>query len=295
MTVTANFFWHGPKLRLYERACLASFVKAGLTVHLHTFNDTLLVPEGVVRCDAGKFAHKDEVTSLTQGGKSGSIAAFTDLFRYRLFKSEPGWWFDTDVYCLAPAAAFEAIEKTSRGLLVGEEEPGKLNGAVLFVSDPTVAVELERRADAVGKSFPWGAIGPGLITDYVRETPGRCTTVPPETFYPIHYQEADMFFRVSDRAECERRGSKALSVHLWNEILTNWKVPVELMPCRGSYLAELFLKTDARVEPEAALPEATLEDLQYFGRIGPKGRALVRAVNGLRAAKQWLVDLRGRS
>jgi hypothetical protein len=45
MSVTANFFWHGPGLRLYERACLTSFVQAGVTVHLHTFDDRLAVPE----------------------------------------------------------------------------------------------------------------------------------------------------------------------------------------------------------------------------------------------------------
>jgi hypothetical protein len=291
--VTANFFWHGPKLRLYEKACLTSFVNAGFKVQLHTFNASLNVPHGVDLIDARLLAREDEVLSLTQGGKPGSIAAFTDLFRYRLFKSEPGWWFDTDVYCLATAEAFAEIQSTSRGLLVGEEAPGKLNGAVLFVSDPLIAIELERRADAKGKSFAWGAIGPGLISEYVREYPKNSTTVPREIFYPVHYQEADLLFRSGERAECARRMDKALSVHLWNEILTTWKVPVEIMPCRGSFLADLFARTGVTVEPDAALSEATLEDLQYFGRIGPKGRKLIHVVNGLRAAKQWVVDLRG--
>lgn len=292
MTVTANFFWHGPGLRLYERACLTSFVQAGLTVHLHTFDDRLAVPEGVVRRNARHFAREDEVLSFTQGGKPHSVAAFTDLFRYRLFKQEPGWWFDTDVYCLSGIEAFRSLEKRSKGLLVGEQAPGQLNGAVLFVSDPSIAIELELRAKAKGSVFSWGAIGPALITDYVRDAPHRCTVVPPEVFYPVHYQEADMLLRPADKTECERRGQDAVAVHLWNEILSTWKIPVEFMPSRGSYLSDLFLKSGVTVDPAAALPEATMEELQYFGRIGPKGRRLVHLINRVRAVKQRLIDAR---
>ncbi len=287
--VTANFFWHGPRLRLYERACLASFVRAGMNVQLHSFNHALAVPEGVSLRDAGALAAEDEVLSLTQGGKPGSIAAFTDLFRYRLFRREAGWWFDTDVYCLAGAGAFTALEARSRGLLIGEEEPGKLNGAVLYVSDPAIAVELEGRAAAKGKVFDWGAIGPHLITDYVRETPDRCTTVPMTAFYPIHYQEADMFFRPQMRETCLERTRDSLCIHLWNEILNTWKIPPDIMPCRGSFLYDLFEKVGAQVDPLASLPEATMEELQYFGRIGPKGRRVIHLLNRLRSFKQAMV------
>jgi hypothetical protein len=288
--VTANFFWHGPRLRLYERACLTSFVQKGLSVNLYTFNDKLDVPEGVRRIDARKVAKEDEVTSLTQGGKRGSIAAFTDLFRYRLFQREPGWWFDTDVFCLSEVDAFKQIEQSSAGLLVGEEAPGKLNGAVLCVTDPSVALELEKRANAVGTVFPWGAIGPGLISRYVDDLPTKCTVVSPDTFYPIHYQEADKLFRTEQRSECEMRTSRALSVHLWNEILTTWKIPVEVLPCEGSYLSHLFGTTGVKVAQDTSLPQATLEDLQYFGRIGPKGRRYINILTEVQSLKRKIFD-----
>lgn len=288
--VTANFFWHGSRLRLYERACLTSFVRRGLSVNLYTFNDELEVPDGVSRVDARQVAREDEVASLTQGGKQGSIAAFTDLFRYRLFQREPGWWFDTDVFCLADAAAFKQIEQRSAGLLVGEEAPGKLNGAVLCVTDPSIALELEARASAIGKVFPWGAIGPDLISRYVGDMPARCTVVSPGTFYPIHYQEADKLFRSMDRSECEERTRGALSLHLWNEILTTWKIPVEVLPCEGSYLSDLFHTTGVHVAQNTSLPPATLEDLQYFGRIGPKGRRYINILTKAQALKRKIFD-----
>ena len=33
---------------------------------------------------------------------SGSLAAFSNLFRYKLLLERGGWWVDTDVICLRP-------------------------------------------------------------------------------------------------------------------------------------------------------------------------------------------------
>jgi hypothetical protein len=286
--VTANFFWHGAKLRLYERACLTSFINAGLSVHIYTFNDALEVPPGAKRLDAKTFGRQDEVSAFTQGGKSSSIAAFTDLFRYRLLKSETGWWFDTDVFCLASAEAFRAVETRSRGLLVGEESPGKFNGAVLYVSDSSIAGELEQRAAKKGNVFRWGAIGPRLITEFVREHPARSTILPSEVFYPLHYGEIDLAFRPERTTECFERTKQSLSLHLWNEILRMWSIPTEIMPCRDSFLYQLFQRTAVEVEPMAALPEETMQELQYFGRIGSKDRCYIRTMLSLRRTQKRL-------
>jgi hypothetical protein len=171
--IKANFFWHGPSLSLYESACLSSFVRQGLSVRLHTFNLQLAVPEGVSLVDAGLLAHQDEVLAYTQGGHAASIAAFTDIFRYRVLGQEPGWWFDTDVFCLKDALHYAALERQSKGLLIGFEETGKVNGAVMYISDTGLASKLEQLANAKGRQFDWGAIGPGLVTDIWQLTPNR--------------------------------------------------------------------------------------------------------------------------
>lgn len=287
--VVANFFWHGPALRLYERACLSSFVRKGIKVHLHTFNASLSVPDGVRLVDARTRAQENEVLSLTQGGKVGSIAAFTDLFRYRLFRDEPGWWFDTDVYCLADASAFMELEARSKGLLIGEEAPGKLNGAVLFISRPDIAVELEKRADAQGKNFDWGAIGPKLITDYAAEFPDLCTVLSPEKFYPVHFDDVALLFRKEERDACEARTRNAICLHLWNEILSRSRIPPELMPCGGSYLHELFIATGQPVDPLASLDYGAFEQLTYAANISPAGRGAIRWVKRAGSAKRFLL------
>ena len=35
----------------------------------------------------------------------GSVAGFSNLFRYELLRRDGGWWVDTDVLCLAAELA----------------------------------------------------------------------------------------------------------------------------------------------------------------------------------------------
>lgn len=283
--INAHFFWHGPALSLYETACLMSFLKQGIEVNLHTFNRTLQVPPGVVLRDASALARPEEVLAYTQGGHPGSIAAFTDIFRYRVLAVAPGWWFDTDVFCLAHAARYEELQKTSKGLLLGLEEPGKVNGAVLHVSDPALARVLEQKAEAVGKVFEWGAIGPGLVTQFMQDFPDRVTALEQRHFYPVHYLEVERFFRPDDLAGCLRDCEGAACVHLWNEFLRRWRIPKNILPCEGSYLAHLFAGVGMSVAPMAALPNDTFEALRHNGEIGRVGRKALHVIKGLKKVK----------
>jgi len=287
--INANFFWHGPSLSLYEWACLSSFVRNGIEVRLHTFNLSLPVPEGVRLIDAGLLAKVEEVTAFNQGGHKASIAAFTDIFRYRVLGREPGWWFDTDVFCLKGPDHYRALEEQSRGLLVGFEEKEKVNGAVMYVSDTAIARELEQRANAKGLDFEWGAIGPGLVTEFLAEQPGKVTTLSEKYFYPVHYLETVRFFRPEEKAGCERDAADAVCVHLWNEFLRRWRVPKNILPCEGSYLASLFAKVDAPVRMPPALPLDTLESLHYGGEIGRLGHTALRWIKGLKQMKESVV------
>lgn len=283
--INANFFWHGPSLSLYEAACLSSFVKHGVQVRLHTFNSKLQVPEGVTLVDAGILAHPEEVRAYTQGGQPGSIAAFTDIFRYRVLSRTPGWWFDTDVFCLKNADHYAALQANSKGLLLGLEEAGEVNGAVLFVSDPDLAKELERRADALGKTFDWGAIGPWLLTKFMQDFPDRVTALTKEAFYPIHWKQVERFFLEEDFEGCLAACNDAACIHLWNEALRRWKIPKNVLPCEGSYLGRLFSAVGATVAPAASLPRDTFEALKHDGEIGRVGHVALNLVQQLKNAK----------
>ncbi|MHB1246693.1 MAG: hypothetical protein ACYCZH_09630 [Sulfuriferula sp.] len=288
--IKANFFWHGPTLSLYESACLSSFVRHGLSVRLHTFNLQLAVPEGVELVDASALAHPDEVLAYTQGGHTASIAAFTDIFRYRVLGHEPGWWFDTDVFCLKDALHYAALERQSKGLLIGFEETEKVNGAVMYISDTKLACRLEQLANAKGKQFEWGAIGPGLVTEYRAAHPEQVTALAQHYFYPIHYLDVARFFRPEDKPGCRNDAQNAVCVHLWNEFLRRWHVPKNMLPCEGSYLAELFDQVEARtlLLPQA-LPHDTFESLRYGGEIGRLGHAAIRIIRRVKRLKESVI------
>src|SRR5208337_392103 len=161
--VKANFFWHGSSLSLYEWACLSSFVKNGFDVRLHSFNLGLQVPDGTTLVDARGLAKPEEVDLRTQGGIKGCLASFSNIYRYRLLSQEAGWWFDTDVFCLADSEAFLKIQERSPGISVGFETETTLNTAVMYASEKRFAHELEILAVAKGYVLEWGAIGPQLV------------------------------------------------------------------------------------------------------------------------------------
>lgn len=284
-TMVANFFWHGPALGLYERACISSFVKQGITPNIYSFNKGLAVPAGAILKDAAQFASESEVLSYTQGGTKGSIAAFSDIFRYRLFQKEPGWWFDTDIFCLASPAAFKALEQTSPGIVVGREDADTINAAVLYISSADTAHELSRRADEKGKVFDWGVIGPALVSKYVADHPSKANILPPDKFYPVHYRDTDMLFRPEQLENCQQKTQGALCIHLWNEIMRRWSLPQNLLPCRGSYLGRLFSEVGASVDPKAELP---LNTLTVLSTVTPAGLKAQRFINQLRPLKERL-------
>lgn len=283
--VTANFFWHGPKLGLYERACLTSFVQSGLLTRLYAFDTDIIVPDGVVVVNASEYAQESEVFAYTQGGKKGSIAAFSDIFRYRLFQKSPGWWFDTDIFCLQGSEVFRKLEQSSKGVLVGQQGHDDLNAAVLYISDTAVAKELEQQAATRGYSFGWGDIGPNLIRQYIKANPDRATVVPPSRFYPIHFRQTDKFFLPDKKEECRALVADAACVHLWNEILRIWKIPQNVMPCKDSYLHMLFSQTGVKVDPDATLPLTTYEPLSQISQFG---LSALKHINAARHIKERL-------
>jgi hypothetical protein len=285
--INANFFWHGNSLSLYERCCLSSFVRQGIRVRLHSFSLELELPEGVLCVDASLLANVDEVVAYTQGGHQGSIAAFTDIFRYRVLAQEPGWWFDTDVFCLKSASHFAELEKQCKGLLVGLEAEGKVNGAVMYVSDTAIAHELESLANAKGLSFAWGDIGPQLVTEYEKKHPKKVTLLGQRWFYPVHYLSTKLFFLPDQRDKCMALADDAVCIHLWNEFLRRWHIPKNIMPCQDSYLSHIF----QLVDPPLGLPYLPLDTfaaLHAFGEVGRAGHIALKLVSMLKHFRDCL-------
>ena len=255
--ITANFFWHGEPLSLYEKACLSSFVRNGFDVRVHAFSH-LDLPTGATRVDANTIARPEEIGLRTQEGIKGCLSSFSNIFRYRLLSRTGGWWFDTDIFCLADSQRFLEIQRASRGLLVGYETEDEINGAVIYASDPRIAVELEALADAKGYTLRWGEIGPHLITQYHKEHPDRVTALPTSVFYPVPHTRIVDLWDPDARSRCEDAAATSLCVHLINELRRRRNVPKDILPPAGSFLSTLFSSVGATTSPAASLPRELL-------------------------------------
>ena len=234
--------WIGNKLGIISRSCLNSFIMKGHEVHLHTYGKIEDLPEGITICDARDIVREENIFKHT---KSGSYALFSDLFRYELLKKVDGIYVDCDVYCLEP------LSIPSSEYLIGYEEDGRVNGAVLALPknsellnklllashDPYFIppwysnkkksrLKMRKKLRLAKKisDMPWGIIGPDAITYYVKQLNLAELIEPIDVFYPVHYkcitQLTDPGLTIKDITS-----SRTLCIHLYNEILKNCDIP----------------------------------------------------------------------
>ena len=99
--------WVGASLSPLEELCLRSFVAKGHEFHLWLYEPLSHgLPAGVVQRPAAKILPSSSIFRYRHGNSfghgKGSLAGFSDLFRYKLLYEEGGWWADMDVTCLRP-------------------------------------------------------------------------------------------------------------------------------------------------------------------------------------------------
>lgn len=103
---TVHGLWIGPELGLLERLTLASFLDAGFRFRLWVYEAPKGIPshKNFVLEDASSILSRDRVFRYRRhsrfGHGQGSVAGFSDLFRYRLLWQEGGWWSDMDLTLL---------------------------------------------------------------------------------------------------------------------------------------------------------------------------------------------------
>lgn len=102
-----NSLWIGDELSNMELLTVHSFLQFGYEFHLWTYQELKnIIPSSVVMHDANEIIPFEQVFSYknsTQFGiGKGSLAGFSDIFRYKLLYEKGGWWVDMDVTCLKP-------------------------------------------------------------------------------------------------------------------------------------------------------------------------------------------------
>lgn len=90
--------WIGPKLSNMEKLSMQSFIDNGHKYHLYTYGEVDGIPDGVIIKDGNEILDKSEIYRY----KSGSVSAFSNLFRFTLLYKKGGYWVDTDMICVKP-------------------------------------------------------------------------------------------------------------------------------------------------------------------------------------------------
>jgi hypothetical protein len=229
---TFRSFWYGAALSPFESMCLSSFIKNGHRFELFAY-DTLVVPSGVVLRNANEVVPVQRLDQLEI-----ATAAFADLFRYHMLAQYGGWWVDTDIVCLSS-------EVPNRVPFFVWQDENLINNAILrFNADECVPRRLlanaEARLSGSGTKLEWGALGPLLLTELLKELHLSTVAYPPRIAYAIPWQNGTDLLDPSKFSAVASKISDAPFLHLWNEILRINNVDKYVRPARGSYLARLF-------------------------------------------------------
>jgi Alpha 1,4-glycosyltransferase conserved region len=228
--------WIGEGFGAVERACLRSVLRQGHRLTLYCYREPIGIPDGVELQDASAILPE---TSIVRH-RGGSVAPFSDWFRYELLKRGLGTWIDTDMYLLRP------LDEEAEHLF-GEERPGVINNAVLRLppDSPTLDELLEpfrgttpawlsarHRAGShlrkllngrveVG-AMPWGTTGPAALTAVAAKFGISSCALPAPVFYPVPWEQAAWILDPRLRLD-EVVADETVGIHLWNECIKGFK------------------------------------------------------------------------
>jgi hypothetical protein len=253
-------FWTGPSLSLYEQLSLRSFVASGARVQLFSYDDDLVVPDGVELVNANEIL-PGPVYAFRHAAGDKSLALHSDLFRYVAVEKYGGWYVDVDI-------VFVGKKLPESPLYIARETEKVVNGAVMKF--PAHAPPLKWAIEEARRLLPETAassshearvlIGPTLVTRLLQEFSLEHEVRPRSSAYEIGYDEIPAMF---DPASCERlkeRVSESDFIHLWNEVWRWIRIPKNYGPPEGSFLDHLFGRVGMKLSPQARLSHSALTD-----------------------------------
>jgi hypothetical protein len=230
--------WIGRPLSVIERLSITSFLRQGHEYHLYCYDYVRNVPNGTVIKDAAEILPASEIFSHRQGPGAGSVAPFSDLFRFKLLLDRGGWWVDTDVVCLRPFDFSEPVIFASEH--AGEK--AKLATAVLRLpADHAIAARCYEAAHLADRSrLEWGQIGPDLLTRIVVEGGLRYPIMKPEVFCPIPWWHWDRILADDAGPAFSLLSEQTHGIHLWHEVWRREKVDLTRRFPEGSLFSRLL-------------------------------------------------------
>ncbi len=217
---TVQMLWvRGPLSRL-EQLSIASFLRNGHSVDLYSYEPPANVPAGANVLDARGILPESEVFLAPSREGFGSLAPFSDIFRFALLLEKGGIWCDTDVVCVKPLHFADSMESFFATEPVFSP-PGTTQKQAMVAScaikvparSPltTECLAIARGTDLA--SAPWGAIGPHLLNQLVPKHGLNASLLVPNVFCPFGFWHIDAFLSgiTTLPGDCH-------AVHFWNEI-----------------------------------------------------------------------------
>ena len=211
-----NSFWDGECLTNLETSCISSFIKNGIGYNLHVYDAPPFVPKEVVLKDAADTLPRTRMFRYKAGNFNvGSVAGFSNLFRYTLINGIGGWWTDTDHCCLKPFS-FDSDE-------VYFQQPAKEDafsvGSGFFkapAGSPVLryCLDLFCRKDVA--QIVHGETGPRLLTEAVLACHKRDLVVAHELFFPVAWWDYERLL-VDETLSLEG----CFTAHFYNAMITS--------------------------------------------------------------------------
>ena len=245
-----NSLWIGDRLGRVERACLRSVLAHGYRGVLWCYARPEGVPEGVELRDAAEILPENAIIRH----HSGSVALFTNWFRWELQRRGLGIWADCDLYLLKPLGEVpdhlfgrEAQDRIGTAILRLPPDSALLPPLLDIFREVSVPSWIPWRPRLAARwrlwrdgrtglaQMPWGTSGPRAFTHFVRACGLDRLARPQEVFYPVHWRQAGWIRDPAIGVE-EATTDASCALHLWNELIKAYKD--EPAP-RGSFLARL--------------------------------------------------------
>jgi hypothetical protein len=231
---TLQSLWIGSELSPIEAMSIQSFLARGHAFDLFVYGNVKNVPAGCIQRDARLILGEDRIFVYQHGHAKGSLAGFSNLFRYKLLVERGGWWVDLDVVCVADRLPDVEVA-------LAPEDNERVNQAIIKFPQghPAMAYAYAQTA-AIGANAKWGECGPGLITKIVPMFGLEPALMPRQSFYPIHWRESFKLIDPEQREYVENQTRGATFVHLWNETFRRARYDKSVRPPQGSYLYGLL-------------------------------------------------------